>query len=69
MSRKRTYLGDTYEQGDYVRECDVCGLRYNRSELQIREYDGAIVCDNDYEDTPDTQKKRQLPLEQPYTID
>lgn len=68
MSNKRRYLGDTYQQADRVRECDVCGLRYLRSDMKER-WDGAIVCDKDYEDVPDTMKQRQMPLEQPYEID
>lgn len=37
-----------YIPGDYLRDCDVCGWTYLRSELKKR-YDGYIVCDKDYE--------------------
>lgn len=39
---------------DYLRECDVCGWDYLRSQL-LRRWDGALVCKDDYE-----EKDRQL---------
>lgn len=37
-----------YKRGTYNAICEVCGFQYKADEMQER-YDGALVCDADYE--------------------
>jgi formylmethanofuran dehydrogenase subunit E len=57
-----------YRPGDYLRECDVCGFEYYRSELRKR-YDGAIVCFKDYEKKHERDRVWPIRKERPFKGD
>jgi hypothetical protein len=64
----RQYPLNRYVPGTYKRECDVCGWDYLRSELKER-YDGAIVCEKDWEPEPREWRKRNRIKERPLRRD
>ncbi len=49
-----------YVSGDIKRQCDECGWDYLESQLR-RRWDGALVCEKDYDPKPDYLKERRMP--------
>jgi hypothetical protein len=64
----KIYPTDRYVPGTYKRSCDVCGFDYLRSEMRKR-WDGAIVCEQDYEEEDIRYKNKIIPKEQPFKRD
>lgn len=62
------YISNTYTPGTYIRQCDVCGSDFLRSEL-VRRWDGAIVCSrHNYPKPPHLQNKSTI-KERPFKKD
>jgi hypothetical protein len=57
-----------YVPGTYWRECDVCGFDMLRKEMLTR-YDGLIVCPQDWEPKPRSDRKRSTVRERPLRRD
>ena len=65
---RETHRNNVFRSGDYWRECDECGFDYLRSELRTR-YDGAIVCDKDWEEEHPKDQNWPRPTEAPFKGD
>lgn len=64
----RRYLANIYVPGTYIRSCDICGLRYLRSEMK-KNWAGLVVCDKDWEPMPEYLRKRRPTREKPFKRD
>lgn len=57
-------MKNKYRHGTYNAICDVCGLKYKATDMRKR-WDGAYVCNNDFEPRHPQELQRLTTTEKP----